>query len=231
MKLNNKGMTLVELLVTFSLLLVIVVGMFNLIMEVKFELDDKRIIKDFTEYSATINNDIHYNLLRDKPFAILIKSDSELNSIEGKYEWNTCNVNTLGGCECNKDVGCVFKSNQLNKSVSKSFNELDDMCQNIFPCAVYFYKDGEAISNKAIALNIAGTNIVEGTNDDVKDLLNKHGIYYKGVFESIPNQDYISSDINAEMKMTPEGVFVIEVSYSLIEHDKNNGFKIAYPFK
>ena len=53
---NNKGMTLVELLVTFSLLLVIIVGMFNLIMEVKNDFDDKRIGKDFTEYSSNMNS-------------------------------------------------------------------------------------------------------------------------------------------------------------------------------
>ena len=35
MKINNKGMTLVELIVTFALLLVIVVGLYNLILEVK----------------------------------------------------------------------------------------------------------------------------------------------------------------------------------------------------
>ena len=63
MKINNKGMTLVELLVTFSLLLIIVVGLYNLILEVKFQIEDKQIVKDTIEYSSLINNEIHYNLL------------------------------------------------------------------------------------------------------------------------------------------------------------------------
>ena len=39
---NNKGMTLVEVLVTFSLLMVIVIGMFNLILDVKGDLDEQQ---------------------------------------------------------------------------------------------------------------------------------------------------------------------------------------------
>ena len=37
---NNKGMTLVELLITFSLLMIIVVRMFNYILDVKMDLDE-----------------------------------------------------------------------------------------------------------------------------------------------------------------------------------------------
>ena len=45
--LNNKGMTLIELLVCFTLLIIISLGIFNLILEVRKDLDDKQIIKDY----------------------------------------------------------------------------------------------------------------------------------------------------------------------------------------
>ena len=61
---NNKGMTLVELIVTFSLLMIIIVGMFNLIMDVKGNLDDKKMAKELTEYSSTVGNQIQYDLIR-----------------------------------------------------------------------------------------------------------------------------------------------------------------------
>ena len=231
MKLNNKGMTLVELLVTFSLLLVIVVGMFNLIMDVKFELDDKQVAKDFTEYSATISNDIHYNLLYNKPFVILIKSSASNNwtCYEKNTEIGTCEEKVSGG-------GFVFKHKEVSSNGGKQYEELDESCQNIYPCSVYVYKSGTNIAYNTIALNKAGTNTADTTEEET--ILNKHGIYYKGVFESIPNQEYISlipeslpsSEEKIEMKMTERGVFVIDFSYYLLKHDKNYGFKIAYPF-
>ena len=69
-KLNNKGMTLVELIVTFSLLLVLVVGLYDIILEVKFQVDDNQVEKELTEYSSSFNNEIHYDLITNKPLAI-----------------------------------------------------------------------------------------------------------------------------------------------------------------
>ena len=71
---NNKGMTIVELIVTFSLLLVIVVGMFNLITDVKLELENKQIGKDFTEYSSTIGSKIQYDFLNSVVDSISFKN-------------------------------------------------------------------------------------------------------------------------------------------------------------
>lgn len=228
--LNNKGMTLVELLVTFSLLLIIVVGMFNLIMEVKFELDDRQIAKDLTEYSSMINNDIHYDLLRNKPFAIAYKNKNSDNWV--------CKANDEGTCGGNT-AGYIFKSKKVNSSITKSTSELNYLCSNVYPCAVYSYVSGSIIEFKTIALNKAGSN----SRDN--ELLLKHGIYYNGVYESIPDQESVeirdetfvvedseteSLDYDIKMEITPEGLFVIDFPFFMIEHDKNYGFKIAYPF-
>lgn len=227
---NNKGMTLVELLVTFSLLLVLVIGMFNLILEVKFQLDEKQIAKDLTEYSSVINNEIHYNLLRNKPFAIAYKNRTDSS-------WNCI---TKSGAQCKENdekTAFIFDSSATNGS--KLLSKLDESCQNIYPCAVYAYESGESISYKTIALNEAGSNSKDN------DLLLKHGIYYNDVYESIPDQEFIEVRgeyiVNSDGTPIPNtrkkleikienGLFIIDFPIYIIENDKNYGFKIAYPF-
>ncbi|MDO4369125.1 MAG: prepilin-type N-terminal cleavage/methylation domain-containing protein [bacterium] len=61
---NNKGMTLVELIVTFSLLLVIVVGLYRLILDIRLNYEEKDVTKSFTEYSAMVSSEIQYKLLK-----------------------------------------------------------------------------------------------------------------------------------------------------------------------
>lgn len=234
MRLNNKGMTLVELLITFSLLLVIVVGMFNLIMEIKFELDDRQIAKEFTEYSATINNEIHYKLLESNPFAILIKQQHDVFD-DG---W-ICYYNSAGSCMKDASTGgFTFKHTASGLSSGKLGTDLNQMCEDIFPCSIYVYKSGNGLAYTPIALNIGGTNIISTTSEKEEAILKKHGIYYNNVFESIPNQEYVSffpdeeeviDKENIGMKMVGD-VFVIDFSFYLIDHNKNHGFKIAYPF-
>lgn len=217
---NNKGMTLVELLVTFSLLLVLVIGMFNLIMEVKTQLDEKQVAKDFTEYSSMINNDIHYDLLKKKPFAIAYKNNNSSS-------WK-CVENIEGDCLSKSGSGFEFglkiDGNYIEEL--KTFSELEDLCSNIYPCAVYAYKSGTGIEFKTIALNKAGSN-----NDSDNKLLQKHGIKYNDVYESIPDQEYVEFKSDPSIEYVDNKSLVIDFSFYMIEHDKNYGFKIAYPFE
>ena len=83
---NKKGMTLVELLVTFSLLLVIIVGIYNLILSVKANYEEKDITKSLTEYSAMVSNEIQYDLLKNKPKTINVNETSSgfLINADGK---------------------------------------------------------------------------------------------------------------------------------------------------
>ncbi len=209
---NNKGMTIVELIVTFSLLLVIVIGMFNLIMDVKVELDNKQIAKDFTEYSSTINNQIHYDLSKKKVTVIAYKDSSS-------SEW---------ACAKESDVSCA-----INEDLSKTSIELNGMCKNIYPCAVYSYLDGSETNYQTIALNISPSS----------ETSSKYGIYYDSVFEPIPDQDYVvignttSVGDNETQTETPSikydedsKLFIIDFPYYIVDNDKNYGFKIVYPF-
>ena len=214
---NNKGMTLVELLVTFSLLLVLVIGMFNLIMEVKTQLDEKQVAKDFTEYSSMINNDIHYDFLKKKPFAIVYKNKSE---DDWKYQYNS-----EGSCSLLEGSKYSFRLEDSSFKEEKSFTQLTELCSNIYPCAVYAYKSGTGIEFKTIALNKAGNN------DSDNELLKKHGIKYNDVYESIPDQEYVEFKSEPSIKYVDNKSLVIDFSFYMIEHDKNYGFKIAYPFE
>ena len=216
--LNNKGMTLVELLVTFSLLLVLVIGMFNLIMEVKTQLDEKQVAKDFTEYSSMINNDIHYDFLKKKPVAIVYKNKSE---DDWKYQYNS-----EGSCSLLEGSKYSFRLEDSSFKEEKSFTQLTELCSNIYPCAVYAYKSGTGIEFKTIALNKAGSN-----NDSDNKLLQKHGIKYNDVYESIPDQEYVEFKSDPSIEYVDNKSLVIDFSFYMIEHDKNYGFKIAYPFE
>ncbi len=67
-KLNNKGVTIVELILTFALLMVLVLGMFDVITEIKSYSSRKQIEKDIIEF----NNLMIYTIQED-----LIKKDAE----------------------------------------------------------------------------------------------------------------------------------------------------------
>lgn len=232
---NNKGMTLVELLVTFSLLLVIIVGMFNLIMEVKNDFDDKRIGRDFTEYSSNMNSAIQYDLIKNKPFAILYKN--EVN----EEEWKSIST-MVGSSFTSSDNNTTYVANYLSGMNSESINPTKE-CQGIYPCLIYAYVD----NNKKILTKTIGLNKGDSSKNGV---LAKSGIYYNDVFESIPNQEFVdiqdSSSFTTgeddekndgtvitkvEIKCDDETrMLVINFPYRLVEHDENYGFKIVYPF-
>lgn len=218
---NNKGMTIVELIVTFSLLLVIVVGMFNLITDVKLELENKQIGKDFTEYSSTIGSKIQYDFLNSKVGSIAFKNNSG-------NEWSC--VNSSGPCVDGTNGEYEFG----NESIT--FGALNSMCKDITPCIVYSYKDGSANKTRVIGLNI---------KPNESGALAKYGIYYNDVFEAIPDQDYVEiknvinvSESDAEEDVVaklPEarydnGLFVIDFPFYLVDNNKNYGFKIVYSF-
>ena len=235
---NNKGMTLVELLVTFSLLLVIIVGMFNLIMEVKNDFDDKRIGKDFTEYSSNMNSSIQYDLIKNKPFAILYKNNAS-------DPWTSFGTR-VGYDFISSDNNTTYVANYLSGMNSASINPTKE-CQGIYPCLIYAYVD----NNKQILTKTIGLNKGDLSKSDLSksDVLAKSGIYYNDVFESIPNQEFVDiqdsssfstdedDDANDGIETTKveivykeNGMLVINFPYRLVEHDENYGFKIVYPF-
>ena len=225
---NNKGMTLVELIITFSLLMIVIIGMFNLILNTKFELDDKQMIKEIVEYSNFLNNDIHYDLISKKPIAIAIKR-SPLS------KWTCQNNNKYnfaeGAEECkitNSTLSISAFTTHRGKAIpitgSKS---LENICNNYYSCAVYAYHD--PIASKTTTSLSAKFKIIAINNNKTK-VTDGYGVQYGNTYEVMPNQDYIDvSKLNSKMKLGG-GYFIIDYPIYLIDDNTNYGFKISYPF-
>ena len=229
---NNKGMTLVELLITFSLLMIIVVGMFNLILDVKMDLDDKQIGKDISEYSNFLNSDIHYELITRRPIAIAIKTtpsgnwNIKYNTIYDNDEDCGTEENPIP-CGINGDnfrVNSTYKDGTKTVTITGTKN-IANVCSNFFPCAVYTYYDSQAVNNqgqtsaifKVIALNM---NVTEN---------NGYGVKYNNMFEEMPHYDQIDV-VKTRTSMKFEGdFFVINYPVYITDDNTNYGFKIAYP--
>lgn len=224
---NNKGMTLVELIITFSLLMVIIIGMFNLILDAKMDLDQKQIIKNVAEYSDFLNNDIHYDLIRKKPFAIAIKQSESSNwtcTYNNKYEHQTnCAVN-----DSTLSVDVTGKNEDDESLHITGSQQVDNICNNYYPCAVYAYYNQQSTSNNGNAT--ASFMTIALNNDKTKE--GGYGLKYNNKIENIPDQKYININKmdNITMKIDNKGFFIIEYPIYIIDENGNYGFKIIYPF-
>lgn len=236
---NNKGMTLVEVLVTFSLLMVIVVGMFNLILDVKSDLDEQQTAKDFAEFSNLINHDIHMDLLKNKPFAIAIrKIEADSDDPTKKGKWNCAYAkgyvsnDPSGECKIDNQSERVFNIN-VNTTInnrtitltdnSKTLDEMDTLCHNFFPCAIYAYTTTNSAGTRSIKYQVIAISKKRANAEGF-------GIKYGNTFEQIPNQKYVNF-----LKSVPEiafenGFFVINYPLYATGDSYNYGFKIAYPY-
>lgn len=227
---NNKGMTLVELIVTFSLLMIIIVGMFNLIMDVKGNLDDKKMAKELTEYSSTVGNQIQYDLIRKTVNSIGYKNSTNDN-------WTVLERTDESGVEL-KTLTSDDESVQFDYYGSDGWemraNDLNKMCKDIFPCVVYSYsEENKNVKFQTIAINIPKTiNPSEGPK-------NKFGIYYDGVFEALPYQENVdmnlpkSSEENGDNYINYDedtSVFSMNIPIKIIDQEGNYGFKVVKLF-
>lgn len=62
---NNKGMTIVELVISFALLMVIVLGMLGVIVNIKNTANEKMFQKDMLEFKDMITNKINKDLIKN----------------------------------------------------------------------------------------------------------------------------------------------------------------------
>lgn len=80
-KINNKGMTVVEVIVTFSMLMILVIGMFKMVIEMKESSKKKQLQKDLYEYSDILRTTIQNDLIKKKLINALISDDDEKISL------------------------------------------------------------------------------------------------------------------------------------------------------
>lgn len=75
--LNHKGVTVVELIVTFALVMVIVVGMLNVITQLKDTAGERILQKELLEYNGTLTQVIQDDLIRKKAKSINVCPTSQ----------------------------------------------------------------------------------------------------------------------------------------------------------
>lgn len=80
-KINNKGMTVVEVIVTFSMLMILVIGMFKMVIEMKESSKKKQLQKDLYEYSDILRTTIQNDLIKKKLINALISDDEDKISL------------------------------------------------------------------------------------------------------------------------------------------------------
>ena len=214
---NKKGITLVELIVTFSLVLVIIVGIYNSILQVKNQLEEKQIAKNATEYSATVNNKVHYDILKSDPIAIMVTND------EGQTWISSENVTRQNLNQY------LIKASGF--SLNRSINELKNKCKN-YPCAIYFYlyesDDETQIREKAISLMKKN-----GAEEPI-------GLVHNGIYEEDrgrgdsrdagPDPDAAHYAWGMSISLENDNdVLIINFPIYIKDNNTNYGFKIVYP--
>ncbi len=192
---NNKGMTLVELIITFSLLMIVVVGMFNLILDIKLDMDDKQIIKSYIDYSSYYSNILNYDFVRNKPFMVFIKdgpdsvtcASSDATSCESVFgtpaEGETSIINSLNKIElycndndindCHTVKSCVKRPGET-PAYAESYCidtstkvTFTEMCRRIYPCLIGAYRTND--SKEPIKYMAVAINVPSGSTDAVAD--------------------------------------------------------------
>ena len=88
-KINNKGMTVIEVIVTFSMLMILVIGMFKMVIEMKESSKKKQLQKDLYEYSDILRTTIQNDLIKKKLINALISDDEDKISLVLIFEDNS----------------------------------------------------------------------------------------------------------------------------------------------
>lgn len=212
MHLNNKGMSLIELILSFFAFMIIIIGVYNLILDSKETLQDKEIIKNITDYSSFKNDDIHYNLVTNKPFAFVIKKSKDKEFV---CSTSYCKIS-------NSNVSINY--NTLVKSIGTGLLD-KDYCKNLYPCLVYFYDNKGSIGVYTVAFSNAGsigTGILYGKEKDVS-------------FKRLPNYNEVKvytddKDKNKNIYIESKDDLLI-INYPYYKDKINYGFKIVYPLE
>ncbi len=144
MKLNNKGITLVEVIVSFALLMIILVGLFNIIMEVKSDVTDKQMEKEFKDFDNLMIARIQGDLIKNK----VISCDNPTDN--------------------NKSIRCSSATGDINIKI-----ENGKIIYKGLTYEIPYFSDGEILSQGSSSIIEVSDNIltitfnygyVDGTN-------------------------------------------------------------------
>ncbi len=228
---NNKGMTLVELIVTFALLMAVVIGLYNLILSVKNQMEEREVAKEVNAYSSITNNHIHYNLLKAEPKYLFIKSSSN-----SKWEL----VTTSHTYDDNENISLENGSYNYN---TKTFNE--NYCHMIYPCLIYVNENTKNLGVVALL----DREYAQSTNSPDFLKTKDYGVLYGEksvdgststiIYDPLPDTldlmplsftiDPTGSDKTYITYYSDERILEINYPLFITDNPKNYGFRISYP--
>lgn len=201
MKLNNKGLTVIELILCFTVLIVLVFGMFNVVLDIK-------------DYSET--KEIEQELLGFKNRIIYMIQDDLIN--KGlKNTSNTCPSS--------------YEKKYSTKCLKITFNDNDIKYLIIEPSTkiINYGDETYKIPNSTIIEFLDETNIGLCTNTTITNNKNSYknktdcennGFTWIGNFDTYQNITFTNKD----------NVLTIDVPYYEIDGTTNYGFKIIHPY-
>lgn len=204
MKLNKKGMTLVEIIISIALISIVLVFLFSLLVDVKDMNDEASINSDYLINKALILKNIEEDL--DETTSLKI-STCEINDFYTTYPKmvNITSTTPYFVKEANEDAD-VIKKRQASECIKFIFNNDNS---NVAHLGIYYYKNKDSYVISYIHGNTKATRLLPDFEKyNVKDRTIKNGLEIK----------YSNSNGTTNKKITSEKIL-----------DKNIFHKIEIP--
>lgn len=208
MKLNNKGLTVVELILCFVLLIILVFGMFNVVLEIKDYSETKELEKDLVSFKNRIIYMIQDDLIQ---YGLKETSSSCPSGYEKSYS--------------TKCLRIALKNNDVKYLVVEPSSKTIKYGTNNNSLEEYKIPHSEVIefldeSNIGLCVN---SNNVSGKNSyTTKTTCEGAGFEWIGKLDSYQNITFTNDTTNK--------ILTIDVPYFEIDGTKNYGFKIIHPY-
>ena len=96
-RLNNKGVTLVELLVSFSIAAVIIISMFNVVLNYQKEANSAMVKNDVTTFKNTITKMLQNDLIKGRLRGVFLTTSNNGNTTTYTFTMNFYNSVNFSG--------------------------------------------------------------------------------------------------------------------------------------
>ena len=194
MKLNKKGITLVEIIISIALISIVLIFLFSLLVDVKDMNDEASINSDYLINKALILKNIEEDL--DKADSLKLNT-CEINDFYKTYPKNIDITSTTPYFvkETNEDAN-VIKKRQANECISFDFGNND-----IAYLGIYYYKNKDSYVISYIHSNTKATRLLpefEKYNVDKQNGIIKSGFEIKYSNSSGKNNVQITGETKLE---------------------------------
>ncbi len=190
MKLNKKGITLVEIIISIALISIVLIFLFSLLVDVKDMNDEASINSDYLINKALILKNIEEDL--DETTSLKI-STCEINDFYTTYPKmvNITSTTPYFVKEANEDAD-VIKKRQASECIKFIFN---DDNSNVAHLGIYYYKNKDSYVISYIHGNTKATRLLpEFEKYNVKDGKIKDGFEIKYSNSSGITNELITSE-------------------------------------